>query len=242
MRRFFVDIPTLQQENITLPNDESKHISKVLRMQIGDHLEIINGKGALYTGEITEISHQKVSAKCIDYKEVSPDNFHIHVAIAPTKQNDRLEWFLEKATELGIHEISLLLCDNSERKKVNLDRFKRILVAATKQSKRLYIPQLNPLIKFDDFIVQHPKGIIAHCYEEEERNSTIFCELNKHSSRWKTENIPLLIGPEGDFSIKEVKNALKNQYQTVTLGKTRLRTETAGVYACMNVKLYFDEK
>lgn len=242
MRRFYIDIHSLDIEEITLPPEESKHVAKVLRMGVGDQLEIINGTGAVFTGEITLSEPKNVNVKRIGYVQTERDPFHIHIAIAPTKNNDRFEWFLEKATELGIHEITPILCANSERKKIKLERYQKIIVSATKQSKRLFIPQLNDLISFDKFVRQSPNGLIAHCYEEEERNTTIFRQLKEDKNRWINENTPILIGPEGDFSLNEVKIAIENGFQTVTLGRTRLRTETAGVYACMNMKLFFEEE
>ena len=242
MRRFYIDIASLDQDEITLPPDESKHAAKVLRMMPGDQLEIVNGTGVVFIGEITDSAPKAVVVKRIDFHKAVQDQHHIHIAIAPTKNNDRLEWFLEKATELGIHEITPILCKNAERKMIKTDRFYKILVSAMKQSKRLFIPKLNELTSIEDFIKQHPNGLIAHCYEEEERNTTIQKQLQLDSSRWINNNTPILIGPEGDFTLNEVKMALENGYQAVTLGKTRLRTETAGVYACMNVKLFFEEQ
>ncbi|PKR79799.1 16S rRNA (uracil(1498)-N(3))-methyltransferase [Brumimicrobium salinarum] len=241
MRRFFVDIGNLDQEIITLPVDESKHAAKVLRMRIGHQMELVNGKGVVFTGEITDDQPKAVEVRKVNLIEEKPDKHHIHIAIAPTKNNDRLEWFLEKATELGIHEITPILCSNSERKKIKPERLQKILVSAMKQSKRLFLPKLNQLTSIDDFLDKHPIGLIAHCYEEEDKNTSIQLELQKNANRWQSKNTPILIGPEGDFSLNEVKKALENGYQAVTLGKTRLRTETAGVYACMNVKLYFEE-
>lgn len=241
MRRFFVDIENLDQESITLPVDESKHAAKVLRMKTGHQMELVNGKGLVFTGEITDDQPKAVEVKRIDLKKENRDKHHIHIAIAPTKNNDRLEWFLEKATELGIHEITPILCSNSERKKIKPERLEKIIVSAMKQSKRLFLPKLNPLISVDKFLSSHPNGLIAHCYEEEDRNISIQSVLHSNANLWQTDNLPILIGPEGDFSLNEVKKALENGYQAVTLGKTRLRTETAGVYACMNVKLYFEE-
>lgn len=242
MRRFYIDIDTLDQAEITLPPDESKHAAKVLRMMVGDQMEIVNGTGVVFTGEIIDSSPKAVVVKKIDFHKATLDQHHIHIAIAPTKNNDRFEWFLEKATELGIHEITPILCKNAERKKIKNERFHKILVSAMKQSKRLFIPQLNELTSIEDFIKQNPNGLIAHCYEEEERNTTIQKQLELDSSKWIEKNTPILIGPEGDFTLNEVKKALENGYQAVTLGKTRLRTETAGVYACMNVKLFFEER
>ncbi|WP_417265235.1 16S rRNA (uracil(1498)-N(3))-methyltransferase [Brumimicrobium sp.] len=242
MRRFYIDIDALDRNEVTLPPDESKHAAKVLRMLPGDQMEIVNGTGVVFTGEITASAPKAVIVKKIDFHQAKQDEHHIHIAIAPTKNNDRFEWFLEKATELGIHEITPILCKNAERKKIKHERFQKILVSAMKQSKRLFIPKLNELTSVDDFIKEHPNGLIAHCYEEEERNTTIQKQLQLDASKWTAQNTPILIGPEGDFTLKEVEKALKNGYQAVTLGKTRLRTETAGVYACMNVKLFFEER
>ncbi len=242
MRRFFIDIPVLEQEEVTLPPDESKHAAKVLRMTPGEQLEIVNGTGVIFTGEITNNEPKNVTVKKIKTEKIAPDNYHIHIAIAPTKSNDRFEWFLEKATELGVHEITPILCENAERKKIKQERFNRIIVSAMKQSKRLYKPKLNAFTPYQAFLQLHANGLIAHCYEKQERNSSIQKELEGNPNRWKNKNTPILIGPEGDFTINEVNLALKNEYQAVTLGKTRLRTETAGVYACMNLKLFFEQK
>src|SRR5690554_6304187 len=242
MRRFYIDIDALDRNEVTLPPDESKHAAKVLRMLPGDQMEIVNGTGVVFTGEITASAPKAVVVKKIDFHQAKQDEHHIHIAIAPTKNNDRFEWFLEKATELGIHEITPLLCANSERKKIKIERFQKIIVAATKQSKRLFTPKLNDLTSFDTFVENHPNGFIAHCYEEEERNTSIFKQLEHDKSRWEKKNTPILIGPEGDFSLNEVKKAIESGFQAVSLGKTRLRTETAGVYACMHVKLFFEEK
>jgi 16S rRNA (uracil1498-N3)-methyltransferase len=242
MRRFYIDIDSLNQDEITLPPDESKHAAKVLRMMPGDQMEIVNGTGVVFTGEITDSAPKAVVVKRIDFHKAIQDEHHIHIAIAPTKNNDRFEWFLEKATELGIHEITPILCKNAERKKIKNERFHKILVSAMKQSKRLFIPKLNELTSIEDFIKQHTNGLIAHCYEEEEQNTTIQKQLALDSSKWIGKNTPILIGPEGDFTLNEVKKAIENGYQAVTLGNTRLRTETAGVYACMNVKLFFEER
>lgn len=242
MRRFYIDIDDLNQNEVTLPPDESKHAAKVLRMVSGDQLEIVNGTGVVFTGEIIDSTPKSVVVKKTQFHQAEPDPYQIHIAIAPTKINDRFEWFLEKATELGVHEISPILCKNAERKNIKVDRFQKILIAAMKQSKRLFLPKLNELTSVENFITQHPNGIIAHCYQEEERNTTIQKQLQIDASRWINKNTPILIGPEGDFTLDEVKKALANGYQSVTLGKTRLRTETAGIYACMNLKLFFEEQ
>lgn len=241
MRRFYLNIESLDEQLLTLTEEESKHAVRVLRMKIGDQAEIVNGHGDLFVGEIIDASPKRMTLQQKSFIKVPKDKYHIHIAIAPTKSNDRIEWFLEKATELGIHEVTPILCDNSERKKIKLERYEKILVAAMKQSKRLYLPVLNEFTKFNDFIEKHPNGYLAHCYEDESLNTTILAELKKDASPWVKSNTPVLIGPEGDFSIKEVKKATESGYQSLTLGSTRLRTETAGVYACTNFKLFFEE-
>src|SRR5690554_3692781 len=149
----------------------------------GHHIEMLNRTRLVFTGEITASTPKAVVVKKIDSHQAKQDEHHIHIAIAPTKNNDRFEWFLEKATELGIHEITPILCKNAERKKIKHERFQKILVSAMKQSKRLFIPKLNELTSVDDFIKEHPNGLIAHCYEEE-RNTTIQKQLQLDASKW----------------------------------------------------------
>ncbi|MBW7866957.1 MAG: 16S rRNA (uracil(1498)-N(3))-methyltransferase [Brumimicrobium sp.] len=241
MNRFFLELDSLDNDILTLSEEESKHAAKVLRLQNGDSVEVINGKGELFLGEILDNAHKRMMIQRKEHLVQPKDDYHIHIAIAPTKNNDRFEWFLEKATELGIHEITPLLCDNSERKVINKDRFEKILVSAVKQSKRLFLPKLNDLTKLDVFLKNNPNGLLAHCYEDSSKNTTISKEIMKNSQRWLVQNTPILIGPEGDFSQNEVQKATQNGYQFVTLGKTRLRTETAGVFACASCKLFLEE-
>ncbi|MFA5574381.1 MAG: 16S rRNA (uracil(1498)-N(3))-methyltransferase [Brumimicrobium sp.] len=240
MRRFFADIPSIDLEEISLPEDESKHIFRVLRMKEGDSLEIVNGNGEIFTGKIVLNSPKKVLVKKTNLKKVEKKEYHFHIAIAPTKNNDRIEWFLEKATELGVDEVSLIICDNSERKKVNIDRYRRIIISAMKQSKRIYLPKLNNLTTFSEFIKNHSNGLIAHCHENENRTTTIYREFQENPKLWYA-NTPILIGPEGDFSLSEVETAISNNYKPISLGDTRLRTETAGIYACTTLKLLHEE-
>ncbi len=208
----------------TLSEDESKHACKVLRMKNGDSLAIVNGNGYYFETEIIDAHPKKCEVKITLETKQEEEKNQIHIAIAPTKLNDRMEWFMEKATELGITEITLLLTKNSERKAVKLERFEKILVSAMKQSKRLYLPKLNDLTSFDKFIQKHPKGLIAECYDGEK--STI-------KDKFSNKDCPILIGPEGDFSLEEVEHAKNNGYLSISLGENRLRTETAGLYACM---------
>lgn len=211
--------------------EESKHIIKVLRKKGGDIIFITDGKGNLFHAEITLESEKKCEVKIIKIDVFESKNYHLHIAIAPTKINDRLEWFLEKATEIGIDEISPIICDHSERKTFKIDRAVKIIQGAMKQSNQFYLPQINEPISFNDFIKKETNStkFIAHCEEHKK-------DLFKNSFQ-ANQNILILIGPEGDFSTKEIEIALKNNFIPVSLGNTRLRTETAGVVACHTVAL-----
>ena len=213
----------------TFPKEESKHIVKVLRKSIGDTLHITNGKGWLFTAKVSVPNINKCTAKIVSKTLQPKHNYNLHLAVAPTKMNDRYEWFLEKATEIGINSITPIICDHSERKVIKTDRFERILPSAMKQSLNCYLPKINNAIAFKDFIVQDFIGdlFIAHC-EETDRKSL------KKQLKPKT-NVTILIGPEGDFSVKEIEQALQNKFIPVTLGETRLRTETAAIVACHSV-------
>jgi 16S rRNA (uracil1498-N3)-methyltransferase len=222
--------PTIQadQKFHILSEEESKHACRVLRLKEGDKLAILDGNGREFTTSIIDANPKKCRVEIQAIRvEVAPP-YSIHIAIAPTKNNDRIEWFLEKSTEIGITEVTLLLCANNERKHTKEERFEKILISAMKQSKRLFLPKLNVLTPFKDFISAHPVGLIAHCYEGEK--STVLNNFNQN-------NCPILIGPEGDFTLQEVDSALKSGYKTITLGENRLRTETAGLYACMQAMM-----
>lgn len=209
--------------------EESKHIVKVLRKSVGDILHITNGNGWLFSAEITIPNINKCTAKIVSKALQPPPSYNLHLAVAPTKMNDRYEWFLEKATEIGLHSITPILCDHSERKVIKPERFERILQSAMKQSLSCYLPKLNEVISFNDFIKQEFKGdlFIAHCEETDKKSL-------KEKLKSKTE-ITILIGPEGDFSTKEIEQALENNFIPVSLGNTRLRTETAAIVACHSV-------
>ncbi len=223
--------PDISENTIqfTFEREESKHIVKVLRKNIGDTLYITNGKGWLFIAEISMPNINKCTAKIISQKQQPKRDYNLHLAVAPTKINDRYEWFLEKATEIGIDSITPIICDHSERKVIKPERFERILQSAMKQSLNCYLPKLNDAISFKDFINLDFEGdlFIAHC-EETDRKSL------KQQLNPKTD-ITILIGPEGDFSVKEITEALKNNFIPVTLGETRLRTETAAIVACHSV-------
>lgn len=233
MHLFYDPTIALNQSVHVLSEEESKHACRVLRLKEGDEFAVLDGKGTEFTTRIIEANPKKCRIEILNTRTETAPSYSIHVAIAPTKNNDRIEWFLEKATEIGITEITLLLCKNNERKHTKEERLEKILISAMKQSKRLFLPKLNPLTPFKDFIDKHPKGLIAHCYEGVK--TTIERDFEVY-------DCPLLIGPEGDFTQQEVDLALKNGYNTLTLGENRLRTETAGLYACMQAKMKVDNR
>ena len=209
--------------------EESKHIVKVLRKTSNDKLQITNGKGWLFTAQITVADIKKCVATIVSKELNEKRNYNLHLAVAPTKMNDRYEWFLEKATEIGVDSITPIICDQSERKVIKPERFEKILQSAMKQSLNCYLPKLNEAITFKNFIEQDFQGnlFIAHC-EDTYRKSL------KHQLKSK-HDITILIGPEGDFSVKEIEMAIQNKFIPVTLGETRLRTETAAIVACHSV-------
>ena len=215
---------------VVLNADETRHASKVLRKHLGDTIEVINGKGSLYVSRIIGITKSKLEAEIISQKDdFGAFPYELHVAIAPTKNIDRFEWFLEKATELGITSINPIITQNSERTVIKPERLNRVLVSATKQSLKGRVPELKPLIKFKEFVKQEFAGdrFIAHC---EDQSKVEFANAINPS-----KPIMVCIGPEGDFSPTEIDEALKNNFKSVAFGPSRLRTETAGVYAVSTV-------
>ncbi|WP_308993744.1 16S rRNA (uracil(1498)-N(3))-methyltransferase [Mariniflexile litorale] len=229
MQLFYNPDITESTTQFSFEREESKHIVKVLRKSTGDVLHITNGNGWLFTAEVAIPNINKCVVTIISKTEQPKRHYNLHLAVAPTKMNDRYEWFLEKATEIGIDSITPIICDHSERKIIKLERFEKILQSAMKQSLSCYMPRLNEAISFKDFIKQDFSDalFIAHC-EETDRKS-LKQQLNPK------QNITILIGPEGDFSTKEIELALKNKFIPVTLGETRLRTETAAIVACHSV-------
>lgn len=221
-------------ETFSFDKEESRHIIKVLRKKDSDILHVTNGLGLLFETEITLASDNKCIVEVLSIKKSPEPKFRLHLAVAPTKMNDRFEWFLEKATEIGIQEITPVFCDRSERKVINLERFEKIILSAMKQSNETYLPKLNEAISFKEFIKQKNEGLqlIAHCEETDKKSLKEVLKPN--------ENVTILIGPEGDFSDKEIALALENNFQPVMLGNTRLRTETAAVVACHSV-VFFNE-
>lgn len=219
MRRFFfANLPTAS--SFELPEEESKHMVRVLRMDIGDELILVNGKGTNYIVKIT-IAHPKRCAVEVLEKQIIPPNpTPFHLAIAPTKNSDRMEWLVEKIVEVGATRLSFIQCDHSERQQLKLDRLERVAISAMKQAEHDFLLQIDELQSLDDFIAKFPTGLIAHCAEGEKsalKNNSI------HS--------PILIGPEGDFSSREIALALQSGYKAIHLGTSRLRTETAGLVA-----------
>lgn len=230
--RLFYD-PNIEKDNaqFTLSEEESKHAVRVLRLSEGDQIGLLNGRGYLFTCEIAEAHPKRCLLNIIETSFQTPDPNEIHIAVAPTKQMERIEWFVEKAVEIGITKITLLDCKNGERAKIKLDRLEKKAISAMKQSQRKYLPKIEDLTKINAFISKHPNGLIAHCYDGEK--SGIDAVFN-------ASNCPILIGPEGDFTLEEVKLALDSGYKTITLGENRLRTETAALYACMFAKITLD--
>lgn len=223
--------PTISENTtyFSFDKEESKHIVKVLRKKDSDILFITNGAGVLYKAKITSASENKCTVQILSFEKSETPQYKLHLAVAPTKMNDRYEWFLEKATEMGIDEITPLLCDRSERKVINAERWDKIVVSAMKQCNRLYLPKLNELTSFATFVKQKQEGLslIAHCEESDKRTLKFVLQPK--------ESVTVLIGPEGDFSKKEIALALENGYLPVSLGTTRLRTETAALVACHSV-------
>jgi len=225
MQLFF--IPDIAGDSVTLNETESKHAVKVLRMSEGTRVHIVDGKGGFYEAEISDAHPKKCRLSVLKVqKETSRKNYRVHIAIAPTKNNTRFEWFLEKATEIGIDEITPLLTEHSERKAVKTDRLEKILVSAMKQSQKTFLPKLNELISFKDFIQNNSEKekFIAHCNNGE--------KPHLKNTLKKEQDLLILIGPEGDFSLEEVAAAKRKGFREISLGNERLRTETAGIVAC----------
>ncbi len=225
---FYTD--DIQDGLATLAQEEARHCLQSLRKKSGDTIQFVDGKGGFYEGEIIEASKKKcvLSIKSVIENYNAPD-FQLHIAIAPTKNISRFEWFLEKTTEFGISTVTPLLCQRSERKNIRTDRLRKIMLTAMKQSLKAYLPKLNELSKFQDFIKSPADSsfdyFIAHCHPDKALSHL------KDVAK-KNKNICILIGPEGDFSKEEVELALQQGYEGISLGKSRLRTETAGIAAC----------
>ena len=229
MQLFFSEIT---DNRVNFSSDEKKHLTKVLRKKIGDEISVIDGKGYLYMARITSLEKNSSQVEIIKKeKKEKSHNYYLHIAIAPTKNINRFEWFLEKATEIGIDEITPIICQRSERKKININRCKRILISSIKQSLKYHLPTLNEPIEFNDFVKQKLEGdkFIAHRINKDK------IKLDKSIKNRCT----VLIGPEGDFTENEINYALEKSFKATTLGNSRLRTETAGIIATHSVNLQF---
>jgi len=216
----------------TLNEEESAHAVRVLRLKAGEEVTLVDGRGGLYRAQIDEIHHKHCEVEILEHQaNYGKRPYRLHIGIAPTKNIDRFEWFIEKATEIGIDEITPLLCEHSERKQVNTERLQRIMIAAMKQSKKAYLPKLNGMTVLGKWLeTQGAAGCyIAHCNEDNLQSLKTAYQLGHDAT--------IAIGPEGDFSILEVKLASDCGFIGVSLGTSRLRTETAGVVACHSVYL-----
>ena len=249
-RYFYVPDAAQQKE---LPADECTHAIRVLRLKVGDELFLMDGVGNYYRARVTEATSHRCGYEIVEtLPQERQWEGNVHLAIAPTKMMDRMEWMTEKATEIGIDELSFLDCQFSERQVVKLPRIEKIVVSAVKQSHKAWMPVVHEMTPFKTFIHQPREGrkFIAHCYEEIPR-SYLFDELQKPSNNFHSSlhtppssrelhtpsSTTVLIGPEGDFSIDEVRQAIDAGYISVHLGKSRLRTETAGLSAVMMMQL-----
>ncbi|ERJ60503.1 16S rRNA (uracil(1498)-N(3))-methyltransferase [Sphingobacterium paucimobilis] len=217
-----------------LHEEESKHAIRVLRLQTGDVIHLVDGRGGLYETEIIDPHPKRTSLKVLHVQtQFGIQPYHLHMVVAPTKNMDRLEWFLEKATEIGVQEFTPIICEHSERKEVKVERLEKVAISAMKQSLKAYLPQVNPAIPFNRFLQQiagkdFSKGI-AHCVDSEKKYIS--------NAFQPKANYLLLIGPEGDFSEKEISQALDAGFIPISLGEARLRTETAALAAVLEISL-----
>tara|TARA_B100001741_G_scaffold313853_1_gene322837 strand:- start:7036 stop:7740 length:705 start_codon:yes stop_codon:yes gene_type:complete len=225
--------PDINSDEYTLSKEESRHCIQVLRKKIGDIIYLVDGKGGYYKatliGDNPKSCHLKIDNVERDYGK---SDLHIHIAIAPTKTNERFEWFLEKSTEIGINEITPIICEHSERKVLKLERMNKILIAAMKQSKQAYLPKLNAAVSFDSFVSNNTieERYIANCADNDKKKQL------KEVIKKGTDTL-VLIGPEGDFSQKEIDYAMKHGFSSVSLSSNRLRTETAAIVSCNTINL-----
>lgn len=223
----------IQNKNAILNEEESLHCAKVLRMKEGDVIQLLNGSGKKFNAVLTRINAKQCEAE-IQSEENNPypRNYYLHLAISPTKQNERIEWMLEKCVEIGIDEISFIRCKNSERTAIKLERMNKIVLSAVKQSLQFQIPKVNEIRLFNDFIgtvSSDCQKLIAHCANSEKKDFNGF--------KFKNEKTLVLIGPEGDFTNEEIALANNQSFVPVSLGNNRLRTETAGLVVCQTVSI-----
>lgn len=227
--------PDISGTLYTLNEEESKHCIRVMRMRIGEEIYLVDGMGGFYTGKIANDSPKACEIEIVETKKsFEKRNYFLHLAVAPTKNTDRMEWLIEKAVEIGIDEFTPIICEHSERKHINIDRLERIAISAMKQSVKAYKPIINEAIALKKIVENSntPYKLIAHCIDDEN-------ELMKkdivHDKYTAGQPVTILIGPEGDFSKVEVKLAIDKGFEGITLGNSRLRTETAGLVACHTI-------
>lgn len=237
MNLFFNQNISETDHQIVFDKEESRHISKVLRKKLGDTLYTTNGQGVIFTSEISSVTPKRSIANIIDITKAPTPSYKLHMAVAPTKNNDRFEWFLEKATEIGVSSVYPIICDHSERKIIKLERFHKIVQSAMKQSLKSYLPVIHPLQTFKGVLATFEDAsiskVIAHCEDVPKKHLI-------HSIAPK-EDILILIGPEGDFSLTEIELASNQGFKEVGLGDSRLRTETAAIAACHTISLINEE-
>ena len=231
MQLFYNKFITETSKEIRFNKEESRHIFKVLRKQEGSILNLTNGKGFFFKARLIQSNLKNCMATVLEVKKQEPLPYSLHLAVAPTKLNDRYEWFLEKATEIGVTEITPIICEHSEREIIKIERFDKKIQSAMKQSLNAFLPKINKAIPFGDFLKLqegnlHQK-LIAHCEESNKQSLKSVLKPN--------DNTILLIGPEGDFSTNEINKSIKAGFIPVTLGTSRLRTETAAIVACHSV-------
>ena len=221
--------PDITGTQYTMTEEESGHAVKVLRLKKGDRVTLVDGAGGYYQAVIIRPDHRhceiEITETISGYGKMP---YQLHIGIAPTKNTDRFEWFVEKAVEIGIDQITPLHCEHSERKHINPDRLNRIIISAMKQSGRAYLPRINAMVKFDEWLGQITcQGLIAYCGEMEKSAIPGVYQAG--------QDVAIAIGPEGDFSGKEVDEALGRNFKVISLGRSRLRTETAGLVACHSI-------
>lgn len=228
---FLFYTPNIEQQQ-TLSKEESKHCTKVLRKGVGDKIHSTDGNGGFYTLQIVSMDRGECQLSIKEKLQQDPKDFRIHIAIAPTKNSDRIELFVEKATEFGIDEITFLATSRTERPRLKLDRIERIAISAMKQSKEYFLPKINPMVPFNDFVDNHEdkNKYVAHVNLEGDT-------LDVTKLAPKSSSYTVLIGPEGDFSEDEIKHAFNKNYEPISLGPKILRTETAGIAVCHSLNL-----
>jgi 16S rRNA (uracil1498-N3)-methyltransferase len=237
MHLFYTPLLKVGMPSFLLDEMESKHAVRVLRLAKGDQVLLVNGSGDRFVAEIQDDNPKRVILSIIQHTtDFGKRNYSTHIAVAPTKNMDRMEWFVEKATEIGVDEITPIICDRSERKEVKADRLEKIAISAMKQSLKAYLPKINSAVKFTTFIKElsnngatSTKRFIAHCEEDE--------KTFLNASVVPSESVIILIGPEGDFSPEELKLAKNANFLALSLGESRLRTETAALMVCAEMAL-----